>query len=103
MINGNTVVDSQAVWRELNKCKKSGRKYEVWFVKDEQSIRADQAKADQERAKRQQADEERRRKEESEKKLQADAKKKREDDLNARKQEYWDRQNEKTEPVPEAA
>jgi len=92
MINGQPVDDSYKIWGELNKNKKSGRKYVIYFVKDEATIRADQAKQEQERQKKELAEEERRKREENEKRCAEEAKKKREDDLNARKQEYWDKQ-----------
>jgi len=103
MINGQTVMESHQVWAELNKWKKSGKKYFIYFVKDEATIRADQAKADAERAKKEKAEEERRKREESERRIAEEAKKKREDDLNKRKEEYWDKQQAGKEAPAEAA
>merc|ERR1719424_1803191 len=69
MINGVPVQDSYMIWGELNKNKKAGRKYQIYFVKDEATIRADQAKADAERQKKDAAEEERRKREESERRI----------------------------------
>merc|ERR1719401_579602 len=52
MVNGVPVAQGCEAGNELLKCKKLGRKYQVYFMKDEQSIRADQAKAEQERTKK---------------------------------------------------
>lgn len=103
MIAGVPVPDSYQIWGELNKNKKSGRKYQIYFVKDEATIRADQAKAEAERQKKEAAEEDRRRREESERRIAEEAKKKREDDLNARKQEYWDKQQGKESATDAAA
>lgn len=103
MINGVGVQDSNQIWTELNKCKKAGRKYIIYFVKDKATIVADQAKAEAERQKKEAAEAERREREEQEKKFAEEAKKKREDDLNARKQEYWDKQQGKESAQDAAA
>lgn len=95
-INGQQILDSQTAWWELLKCKKSGQKYEVWFCKDEASIREDQMKAEADREKKRKAAEERKRKEDLERKIQADAEKKRADELASKKAEYWDKQNSTT-------
>mmetsp|Transcript_98250 Transcript_98250/g.194643 ORF Transcript_98250/g.194643 Transcript_98250/m.194643 type:complete len:191 (-) Transcript_98250:145-717(-) len=92
-INGVQIMDSQNAWWELLKCKKSGQKYEVWFMKDEASIREDQMKAEAEKEKKRKALEERKRREEMERKIQQDAEKKRADELASKKAEYWDKQN----------
>merc|ERR1712113_324340 len=69
MVNGVTVAQGYEAGNELLKCKKLGRKYQVYFMKDEQSIRADQAKAEQERIKKAKEREERERREASERKI----------------------------------
>jgi len=102
MINGVGVKDSNEIWTELNKCKKAGRKYTIYFVKDKATIVADQAKAEAEKAKKEAAEQERREREESERKNAEEAKKKREEDLANRKQEYWDKTTGKESP-PDAA
>lgn len=76
MIAGVPVTDSYQIWNELHKNKKSGRKYQIYFVKDEATIRADQAKAEAERQKKEKDMEERRRREENERKIREEAEKK---------------------------
>merc|ERR1712039_404491 len=41
-VNGQTVETSSQAWNELLKAKKAGKKYPVYFMKDEASIREDQ-------------------------------------------------------------
>merc|ERR1719373_51305 len=98
MINGVAATDSATCWHELLKCKKSGQKYTVYFTKDEASIRADQQKAEAERAKKMKDLEEKRRQEETAKKIREDAERKRADELAAKKQEYWEKQESKDAP-----
>ncbi|CAK0868910.1 unnamed protein product [Prorocentrum cordatum] len=52
MVNGMPITDSVTCWHELQKCKKSGLSYSVYFLKDEASIREDLTKAEAERQKR---------------------------------------------------
>eukprot|EP00445_Apocalathium_hangoei_P068047 CAMPEP_0204135232 /NCGR_PEP_ID=MMETSP0361-20130328/16130_1 /ASSEMBLY_ACC=CAM_ASM_000343 /TAXON_ID=268821 /ORGANISM="Scrippsiella Hangoei, Strain SHTV-5" /LENGTH=161 /DNA_ID=CAMNT_0051088553 /DNA_START=81 /DNA_END=563 /DNA_ORIENTATION=+ len=92
MINGVPITESHMAWNELLKCKKAGQKYSIYFRKDEASIRADQIKAEAERAKRQKAQDEARKREMAERKIREDAEKKRADEQAAKKQEYWDKQ-----------
>ncbi|CAK0911782.1 unnamed protein product [Prorocentrum cordatum] len=103
MINGVAANDSATCWHELLKCKKSGQKYNVYFTKDEASIRADQQKAEAERAKKMKDLEESRRQEETAKKIREDADKKRADELAAKKQEYWDKRPKTPPRTPERA
>jgi len=103
MIAGVPTTDSYQIWGELNKHKKSGRKYQIYFVKDEATIRADQARMDAERQKKEAAESERRKREENERRIAEEAKKKREDDLNARKEEYWNKQQGKESATDAAA
>lgn len=93
MVNGVQITESHHAWQELLKCKKSGKKYPVYFMKDENSIREDQQKAEAEREKKRRDQEERKRKEELERKIREEAEKKRADELASKKAEYWDRQN----------
>merc|ERR1719356_1968763 len=93
MINGVPIADSQTAWVELLRCKKLGQKYPIYFRKDEMSIRSDQQKAENEKARRLKAQEEQRKREEAERKIREEAEKKRADELAAKKQEYWDKQN----------
>lgn len=92
MIDGKPITESQQCWHELLRCKKSGNKYVIYFTKDEASIRADQQKADAERAKKQKDMEEKRKKEETDRKIREDAEKQRADELSAKKKEYWEKQ-----------
>eukprot|EP00747_Dinoflagellata_sp_TGD_P164228 gnl/TRDRNA2_/TRDRNA2_183861_c0_seq1.p1 gnl/TRDRNA2_/TRDRNA2_183861_c0~~gnl/TRDRNA2_/TRDRNA2_183861_c0_seq1.p1 ORF type:complete len:180 (-),score=67.78 gnl/TRDRNA2_/TRDRNA2_183861_c0_seq1:78-617(-) len=101
MINGIPVTDSFQILENLNKCKKSGRKYSIYFVKDDATIRAEQAKADQESQKRQKDLEAKRQRDEQEKQIREAAEKKKADEREAKKQEYWDKQN--PAAAPEAA
>mmetsp|Transcript_59932 Transcript_59932/g.129977 ORF Transcript_59932/g.129977 Transcript_59932/m.129977 type:complete len:197 (-) Transcript_59932:187-777(-) len=91
-INGVAIHESHEAWNELLKCKKLGRKYSVYFMKDKASILAEQAKMEAERQKKEKEAEERRLREERERKIREDAEKKRQDDLASKKQEYWDKQ-----------
>merc|ERR1719277_213227 len=93
MVNGVPITESHQAWHELLKCKKAGAKYPIYFRKDEQSIREDQAKAEAEKARKQKAQEEARKREEAERQIREAAEKKRADELAAKKQEYWDKQN----------
>ncbi|CAK0834707.1 unnamed protein product [Prorocentrum cordatum] len=52
MVKGMPITDSVTCWHELQKCKKSGLRYSVYFLKDEASIREDLTKAEAERQKR---------------------------------------------------
>merc|ERR1719399_1123250 len=65
MINGVPVTDSYQILENLNKCKKSGRKYSIYFVKDDATIRQEQAKADADNQKRQKETEAKRQREEA--------------------------------------
>eukprot|EP00405_Crypthecodinium_cohnii_P019794 CAMPEP_0206482242 /NCGR_PEP_ID=MMETSP0324_2-20121206/38767_1 /ASSEMBLY_ACC=CAM_ASM_000836 /TAXON_ID=2866 /ORGANISM="Crypthecodinium cohnii, Strain Seligo" /LENGTH=196 /DNA_ID=CAMNT_0053960171 /DNA_START=187 /DNA_END=777 /DNA_ORIENTATION=+ len=112
MVNGVAITESYQAESELLKCKKAGYKYVVYFRKDEASIRADNAKAEAERAKRLKAQEEARREQEKQRKIIEEAEGKRAEELAAKKQEYWDRQNaggvaadvpDQTEEAPAAA
>merc|ERR1719277_2633074 len=93
MVNGVQILESHHAWNELLKCKNAGLKYQVWFREDEASIRADQAKAEADRERKEKAQEEQRRREEAERKIREDAEKKRADDLERRKEEYWNKSN----------
>merc|ERR1719436_2335598 len=93
MINQVAIMDSQTAWNELLRCKKAGQKYQIWFRKDDASIRADQVKAEAERARKLKAQEDQRKREEAEKRIREEAEKKRADELAAKKQEYWEKQN----------
>merc|ERR1719291_953725 len=66
MVNGTPITDSATCWHELQRCKKSGLRYHVYFLKDEASIREDLAKAEAERQRTTRAAEERRLLEEAE-------------------------------------
>lgn len=90
MIAGNTVSDSQQIWAELSRCKKLGAKYQIYFVKDEASIKADQAKAAAEAKKKQEEAEERKRKEDNAKRIQEQAEQKRKEEQAAKKQASLD-------------
>ena len=80
---------------------------QVYFTKDEASIREDQAKAEAEKARKAKQEEERKKREEIERKIREEAEKKRADEIASKKQGYWDRQQaageepEVTEPVKE--
>merc|ERR1719174_182207 len=63
MINGVPVTESFHILENLNKCKKSGRKYSIYFVKDDATIRLEQAKADADNQKRQKETEAKRQRE----------------------------------------
>eukprot|EP00931_Biecheleriopsis_adriatica_P076274 TRINITY_DN49_c0_g2_i2.p1 TRINITY_DN49_c0_g2~~TRINITY_DN49_c0_g2_i2.p1 ORF type:complete len:192 (-),score=77.84 TRINITY_DN49_c0_g2_i2:31-606(-) len=103
MVDGKPIVESYEAWNELERCKKSGRKYQVYFTKDEASIREDQQKAEAERARKAKEAEERKKREEMEKKIREDAEKKRADELASKKQEYWDKQQASAEAAPAEA
>eukprot|EP00931_Biecheleriopsis_adriatica_P076272 TRINITY_DN49_c0_g1_i1.p2 TRINITY_DN49_c0_g1~~TRINITY_DN49_c0_g1_i1.p2 ORF type:complete len:190 (-),score=67.36 TRINITY_DN49_c0_g1_i1:208-777(-) len=103
MVDGIPIVESHEAWNQLERCKKTGRKYQVYFTKDEASIREDQAKAEAERARKQREAEERKKREEMERKIREDAEKKRADELASKKQEYWDKQQAQQEGAPEEA
>ncbi|CAE8708152.1 unnamed protein product, partial [Polarella glacialis] len=92
MIDGNPITEDHQAWSELMRCKKKGEKYNIYFTKDEASIRADQAKADSDRAKKVKDLEERKKRDETERKIREDAEKKRADELASKKQDYWDKQ-----------
>merc|ERR1719436_1658080 len=76
-VSGVPIMTSHECWNELMRCKKSGKKYDVWFTKDEASIRADQAKAEEARQKKLKDEEDRRKREEAERKIKEEAEKKR--------------------------
>ncbi|CAE8609717.1 unnamed protein product, partial [Polarella glacialis] len=92
MVDGQPIVESHEAWTQMMRCKKSGAKYNVYFTKDEASIRADQAKKEIDTLKKVKDMEERKKREEQEKKIREDAEKKRADELANKKQEYWDKQ-----------
>ena len=92
MIDGVPIETSYQAWNELMRCKKSGKKYQIYFTKDEASIRDDQAKAEAEKARKAKQEEERKKREEIEKKIREEAEKKRADEIASKKQEYWDKQ-----------
>lgn len=92
MIDGVPIETSYQAWNELMRCKKSGKKYQVYFTKDEASIRDDQARAEAERARKAKQEEERKKREEIERKIREEAEKKRADEIASKKQEYWDKQ-----------
>ncbi|CAE7529745.1 cpr-c2 [Symbiodinium sp. CCMP2456] len=92
MIDGVPIETSYQAWNELMRCKKSGKKYQIYFTKDENSIREDQAKAEAEKARKAKQEEERKKREEIEKKIREEAEKKRADEIASKKQEYWDKQ-----------
>mmetsp|Transcript_32694 Transcript_32694/g.52635 ORF Transcript_32694/g.52635 Transcript_32694/m.52635 type:complete len:197 (-) Transcript_32694:170-760(-) len=92
MVDGQPIVESHEAWTQMMRCKKSGAKYNVYFTKDEASIRADQAKKEIDTLKKVKDIEERKKREEQEKKIREDAEKKRADELAIKKQEYWDKQ-----------
>ena len=91
MIDGVPIETSYQAWNELMRCKKSGKKYQIYFTKDENSIREDQAKAEAEKARKAKQEEERKKREEIEKKIREEAEKKRADEIASKKQEYWDK------------
>ncbi|CAK9041235.1 unnamed protein product [Durusdinium trenchii] len=102
MIDGIPIETSYQAWNELMRCKKSGKKYQVYFTKDEASIRDDQAKAEAERARKAKQEEERKKREEIERKIREEAEKKRADEIASKKQEYWDKQQATQEAEAEA-
>ena len=81
MIDGVPIETSYQAWNELMRCKKSGKKYQIYFTKDENSIREDQAKAEAEKARKAKQEEERKKREEIEKKIREEAEKKRADEI----------------------
>jgi len=96
MVGGDPVMEGWEVWEKLHKCKKLGKKYAIWFIKDEGTIRAEQAKASAEKEKKEKEADERRRREDNERKVREDAENKRKAEADARekqKQEYWEKQN----------
>ncbi|CAJ1326981.1 unnamed protein product [Effrenium voratum] len=99
MIDGVPIETSYQAWNELMRCKKSGKKYQVYFTKDEASIREDQARAEAERARKAKQEEERKKREEIERKIREEAEKKRADEIASKKQEYWDKQQAAAEPA----
>jgi hypothetical protein len=97
---GQVVMEtSSQIWSKLHRCKKSGQKYVVFFMKDEKSIREDQDKLDKEMAKKGAADDERRKKEAADKKV-AEQEKKKAEAAKAQKEEYWDKQKVVEEAPP---
>lgn len=101
MIDGVPIETSYQAWNELMRCKKSGKKYQIYFTKDENSIREDQAKAEAEKARKAKQEEERKKREEIEKKIREEAEKKRADEIASKKQEYWDKQQAQQEEEKE--
>ena len=97
MIDGVPIETSYQAWNELMRCKKSGKKYQIYFTKDEASIREDQAKAEAEKARKAKQEEERKKREEIERKIREEAEKKRADEIASKKQEYWDKQQAQAE------
>ena len=97
MIDGVPIETSYQAWNELMRCKKSGKKYQIYFTKDENSIREDQAKAEAEKARKAKQEEERKKREEIERKIREEAEKKRADEIASKKQEYWDKSQKQAE------
>merc|ERR1712118_452258 len=92
MINGNECRTSADVREQLNQAKKHGKKYPIIFVKDAATIRAEQAKADADKEKKDKEAAEQRAKEAAAKKAKEEEEKRKADEVATKKQEYWDKQ-----------